>query len=630
MFKKNILIILLFIIITSILTYPLIFKITTHIPGFFSSDEPYAVLWDSWRIKHSLLNKISLRHTPLVVYPFGVDSNPFAKYFSYLYLGVLYLLSILTTPILTYNLQVFFNLFLSGVFTFLLIFYLTENRLTAVFGGIIFAFCPYQFMKIWQHLGLTYNQWLPLVLFTTILLKDRFSKKGALIFFLSLLLLLSFDFSIMYLAMVMILSFFFYLFCYGLKIKLFKGREILREEFRYFKRAFIIILIAIAILLPQFLSIFKNILNPSLEVPSAFNSYRRPFEDLFSQSARSLSYLLPAAVHPIFGKFTERFIGSTLYGISFTEHTLYLGWIPLILAFIAFRRWKMRRKEIKKYTNLGTVPLGGSVNSSGGDSPPYREDFYIGFFIFLAVVAWFFSQPPWWKFGPIKIYMPSFFMYKILPMFRAYCRFGIVVMLAVAVLAGYGLKFILERFKTQKSKITITTLFCGLVLFEFWNYPPFKVIDVSKVPAVYYWLKEQLGDFAIAEYPLDADSTNVMYIFYQTKHEKKIINGTIPGTYANKVAQTIRKLSNPHTAGVLKWMNVKYILVHKEDYLKSELIEEIEELDKISNNPGLKFLKSFSPQECPRKDIMCIQKTGPIDIYEVIAMPEQPSIAYEK
>jgi hypothetical protein len=280
---------------------------------------------------------------------------------------------------------------------------------------------------------------------------------------------------------------------------------------------------------------------------------------------------------------------------------------------------------MKKSQNIGTVPLGGSVNSSGGDSP-YREDFYIGFFVFLAIVAWFFSQPPWWKFGPLKIFMPSFFMYKILPMYRAYCRFGIVVMLAVAVLAGFGLKFILERFKSQKTKIALTCLFSGLVLFEFWNYPPFKVIDVSKVPAVYYWLKEQPGDFAIAEYPLDADSSNVMYLFYQTKHEKKIINGSNPGTFANNFAQTITRLSDSNTAATLKWMRVKYVLVHKEEYLKTELVEEIEEFNKIPLNAGLKLIKTFPPQECPRKDIVCVQKTGPIDVYEVVAMPIEPEV----
>ena len=192
-------------------------------------------------------------------------------------------------------------------------------------------------------------------------------------------------------------------------------------------------------------------------------------------------------------------------------------------------------------------------------------------------------------------------MYKILPTIRAYCRFGIVVMLAIAVLAGFGLKFILEKFKTQRVKVAITAFFCILVLFEFWNYPPFKVIDLSRTPAVYAWLKEQTGNLTIAEYPIDTDGANVMYMFYQTRHEKKIINGTIPWTYANRVAKTITKLSEPYTAAVLKWMGTKYVLVHKEDYLNTELTEDREELNKISDNTELRFIKSFPSQECPKQ-----------------------------
>jgi hypothetical protein len=199
-------------------------------------------------------------------------------------------------------------------------------------------------------------------------------------------------------------------------------------------------------------------------------------------------------------------------------------------------------------------------------------------------------------------------------------------MLAVAVLAGFGLKFILERFKSRKTKIAITCLFSGLVLFEFWNWPPYKIIDVSKVPAVYYWLKEEAGDFAIAEYPLDVNGPNEMYKFYQIKHEKKMINGTIPGTYPNALAQTITKLSVPHTVGVLKWLGVKYVLVHRDGYMETELIEEKKELDKIPHNPGLKLVRSFPVQECPQQDIMCVQKTGPIDVYEVIALPLEPRV----
>ena len=384
----------------------------------------------------------------------------------------------------------------------------------------------------------------------------------------------------------------------------------------FFKKAFVIIMMVFLLLSPQFFPIIKNMLKLSPAKPaSAHNLYHRPFEDLFSQSAKPLSYLLPSAFHPIFGKVTEQFLGSPLYGESFTEHTLYLGWIPLGLAFVAVKKWQKRRK-LQKQLTAGTVPV--------GDCPSDKENFYMGFFIFLAIVAWLFSQPPWWNIGPVKLHMPSFFMYKILPMYRAYCRFGIVVMLAVAVLAGFGLKFVLERCKTRKTKIALATLFCGLVLFEFWNWPPYKVIDVSKAPAVYDWLKGQPDDLVIAEYPLDADTPNEMYKFYQTKHEKKIINGTIPGTNANKIAQTIVKLSEPETASRLKWMGVKYVLVHHQEYLNTELTEKKEELIKIPKNKGLKLVKTFPPQECPNKDIMCVQKTGVIDVYEVAATPIPP------
>ncbi|MDI6606543.1 MAG: hypothetical protein QME65_05340, partial [Candidatus Omnitrophota bacterium] len=214
----------------------------------------------------------------------------------------------------------------------------------------------------------------------------------------------------------------------------------------------------------------------------------------------------------------------------------------------------------------------------------------------------------------------------LLPMFRAYARFGIVVMLAVAVLAGFGLKFILDKFRSQKSKVAITALCCGLVLFEFWNWPPYKVIDVSRVPEVYYWLKERPADFTIAEYPLDAIAPDQMYRFYQTVHGKKIINDTVPGTAANNLARSITELSHLRTAGILKWMQAKYVLVHRDRYLHTGLIKDKEEFDKISQNKGLKMIKSFPAQGCPQKDIMCVQKSGPVDVYEVAASPIEPEV----
>lgn len=598
--RKHVLSAILCIILIFILTYPLFLNIGRFIPSFFSADEPYGNIWEIWRINYSIFNKISIRSTQLIAFPFGLDMYSSA-YISYLWVVLVYLMNLFLKPLVIYNLQLITNLLLSFVFTYLIVYILTRgNFSTAIFSGIIFALCSFQFARMWQHLGLTYVEWIPSSLFGLILLRKSFNRRNILIFIISLFCLYSFDWNIMYIATITILSFLTFIILYNIKLHFINKKNIEYTDFAFVGKTVLLGIIIFIVFSFQFLPVIINRITLSgVTEAAAYNPYRRPLNDLFSQSAKPLSYFLPAATHPLFGRFTENFVGTELYGDSFTEHALYLGWTPLALAFIALRRWRRNRKA---------------------------EDFYIGFFIFLAIIAWLFSQPPWWKIGPIRIFMPSSFMYKILPMFRAYCRFGIVVMLAVAVLAGFGLKFILERFKSKKAKICVTTLLCGLVLFEFWNYPPFKVIDVSKVPEVYYWLKEQPRDIVIAEYPLDADSPNEMYKFYQTEHEKRIVNGTIPGTFANRIAEAITRLSEPRTAESLKWMGVKYVLVHTEDYKKTGLIEWREELNKIPQNPGLKFVKSFPSQNCPRKDIMCVRETGPVDVYEVVAQSVKPEV----
>ncbi len=595
--KRHILALVIFVGLMMIMSYPLIFNFNKFMPAFFSTDESYAIVWNSWRINFSLAHNLSLSHSDFTAYPLGTDCYP-RGFLSYPLFFYNYLLSILTTPVLTYNLQIFLNFILSAFITYLLVRNLTGNLLSGILGGIILGFCPFMFVRSWQHIGETYVWIMPLFLLLLFKLKTQDNLSIKILFVFSFI-LTTFNFDISYYVVVILGVFFIYSFLSGFW----------KQDKAYLKKIFLLMLAAFLLLSPQLYQILVNTFFSNRGLPSAFNIFYRPFEDLFMQSAKPLSYLLPAAVHPVFGKFTEQFIGSPLYGESFTEHTLYLGWVPLILAFIAFRKWRRAKRK-------------GGLEEN--------DRFYIGFFVLLALVAWFFSQPPWWRFGALKIYMPSFFMYKVLPMFRAYCRFGIVVMLAVSVLAGFGLKFLLARFKSIKTKTAVTVFCCGLVLFEFWNWPPYKVLDVSKVPEVYYWVKALPADCVIAEYPLDANGPNEMRKLYQVTHEHRMINGTIPGTFANKVSKTITNLSDARTAAVLKWLGVKYVIVHREDYLKDGSVAKKEELERIGKNPKLKLVKTFPAQGCPQKGIMCIRKTGPIDVYEIIAEPEKPRIAYEK
>lgn len=582
-------------------TYPLIIKIKDHIPGFYSTDEPFAALWSFWWLKYSWLKGLAGWDYSTLAVPFGINFVRFSIFPIWEFINKW--LAIFTNNVFPYNLEVLGSFLLAGILMYHLVLFLTKNRLCGIFSGVIYAFCPYHFVRAWQHLGLAQIQWMPLYILSLFMLSKNLKIKNMIFSAFCFYLVLSFDLYYAYFMFIVTIVFIVYLL---LSVK---------PEVAYCLRAlkmFLLMSIVLMIIsLPNLYAIYKVTMNIKTVGLKAEYSLVRPFQDLFTQSARPLSYLLPASVHPVFGKFTEMFVGSQLYGASLTEHMLYLGWIPLVLGFMAFKKWVKNRK---------LCPAGNK--SSSMEAP----DFYIGFFVMLAFVGWWFSQPPWWQIGPVKIYMPSFFMYKIIPSIRAYCRFGILVMLAIAVLAGFGLMYLLERYKGLKTKTAVTALFCGLVLFEFWTYPPYKIIDVSAVPAVYGWLKIQPDDTVIAEYPLETEGANLMYMFYQTRHEKKIINGTVPGTYANRLTKTITNLSQPHTAGVLRWMGARYVLVHREEYLNTELTSAKEELERIPNNKGLKFIRSFPKEECLQDNAVCTKKTGPIDVYEVIASPVPPKV----
>ena len=588
--KKSLIILLFFAFLTIVFTYPLILKLDSAISGFDSTLEPYGNLWNFWRINHSWHNDFSLSFTDLIAYPFGVSfKHNFPRV--YFWDAMTFLFGISLNHFAAYNTQILINFVLSGFFMYLLVFSLTKNNPASIFSGLIFTFCPQHFFRSWEHIGLSYFQWMPLYLFALFNLRNRTNLKNYILSTLALLAVASFDTHYFYYMIIATAVLFIVESFHMLRIK-----KKIKESKAFLKYLILTVITVVVLTIPQYWLYIRNIFSSSVS-PSSHNPFQRPFDDLFYQSSKPLGYLLPSVEHPIFGRFTEFFVGDFLFGHSFVEHTLYLGWTTIILSFIAFRLWKKRQK----------------IEVETTDSEK-RENFAIGYFLLLAIVAWFFSQPPWWKIGSFRIFMPSFLMYKVLPMVRANCRFGILVLFASSVLAGFGLKSILDKIRTNSKKTVVAVCFCGLILFEFFHIPSEHVIDLSATPVVYEWLKAQRGDFVIAEYPLDTEGQVVSYLFNQTKHQKKMINGTFPGTTANDISRLITKLSGPKTAGILKWLDVKYVVVHKEKYEKSGLIESKEELRRIKRNRKLKFVISF----------------GNVDVYEVIAKPIDPSTILEK
>ncbi len=216
-----------------------------------------------------------------------------------------------------------------------------------------------------------------------------------------------------------------------------------------------------------------------------------------------------------------------------------------------------------------------------------------------------FSHSPYTEIGPFRILFPSYFMYRIAPMFRCYARFGIVVMLCVSALAGIGLASILEKIRSSKRRRIFLSVIFLLIFIEFAPALPAPMVNAVDPPPVYEWLAKQEGDFTIAEYPLEDDQE---YFFWQRIHQKRLVNGAQPGTYADEVRKEIIDILKPETPGILKYLGTRYIIFHPDKYLKSEDVPVIGEVPDVSKQRGLKLIKTF-------------EDAG---VYEVVVEPIKP------
>lgn len=563
--RLEIFIFIFFVLITIILTYPLILNLNHSI---FSDPEwtfdSLGSLYGIWWWKFAWKNGFRIGFNHLIAHPFGNDSSHLPAQPGIPY--PLLLLSLIGNEFLAYNIFILISYILSAVFTFYLVYYLTRNKLGSMVSGIIFSFCQNHSLHAFSHLGLAVIQWMPLFILTLVVLNEKVNYKYAVLCASTFSLVTLSNYYYGYFMLIFAACFIIYKIIFIFRYNHAKiNKSIL---LKIIKIAAVITLVITAFMLPFALSTIQNAFGKERQIETTSNVYKRPYNDLFKYSARVYDYILPSEYHPIFGKFTLGIVKKITGGQRhWSERTLYLGITPIFLAIVAVLGWKRKPKP---------SPIKD------------KEDFYIPLFLFTGAAAFYCSLAPVVKLWAIKVPTPSFLLYNIAPMFRVYARMGFVVTLCMAILAGYGLKYILLKFRTNVAKTTVALTFSILIFLEYTVIPPFRNVDFSKTPAVYKWLSFLPENTVIAEYPLvhSIDEKNYRYLFYQRIHKKRMINGAREGTLADDLRKSIRDIKNPLTSQILRYLSVDYVIVHKDDY-------DNKDIEEISNTPGLAPAREF-------------------------------------
>jgi hypothetical protein len=232
-----------------------------------------------------------------------------------------------------------------------------------------------------------------------------------------------------------------------------------------------------------------------------------PRADLFRYSAKWWSYLVPAVGHPLLGAAAQRLWTAAGVGDGLLEQQVSLGWGIVALGLIAVCSWLVP-------VFRGLVP-GGDVRQ-----PPSLTRAPVLAAVALAALVC--SLSPERTIGAFTFVRPSALLYTVVPMFRAYARFGVVVQLMAALLAGIGVDRLL-RAGTTRAQIGCAAL-VALAAVEY-AVPPSALWRDALPTAAHRWVAQQDDRVRVLDCtPLTQESESVQWL---TGHRVTLLGGAI-------------------------------------------------------------------------------------------------------
>jgi hypothetical protein len=149
--------------------------------------------------------------------------------------------------------------------------------------------------------------------------------------------------------------------------------------------------------------------------------------------------------------------------------------------------------------------------------------------------------------------------------FRAPGRWSLVFVLPFALLAGLGARAVAERLPRRWSQLAPAALL-GVMLVELSLVPlPWHLFPPR--PAVYDWLRDEPGDFAILQLPIHEKGADAWAMLWATYHGKRLVNGhggfALPN-WEELVAAADARDPERLASAIRAIYPVRYVVVHRD------------------------------------------------------------------
>ena len=146
-------------------------------------------------------------------------------------------------------------------------------------------------------------------------------------------------------------------------------------------------------------------------------------------------------------------------------------------------------------------------------------------------------------------------------------RMGVLVGFSLAVLAGFGVAWLMPRLRSRALRVAVPVVLTLVMLLEYQAGPIWLGPVSSTMPAIYEDLLADRGDAPtsnIVELPFATNDTTHMY--YSTFHWQTLLNGYsgfFPPTYFDLI-EKLKTFPDRTSLDALGVRNTQYVLIHGE------------------------------------------------------------------
>jgi hypothetical protein len=525
-YKATALILLAFMVLAVVMTWPLASQLDSHFPGDLDREDHWVHQWTFWWVKQAIVTGQNPLFTRLMFFPDGVSLS--SHNIPWLNIAAWLPLQTIFGQTAAYNL-VFLATFVFNAFAgYLLALDVTKSRWAAFVGGIVFGFWPYT-ISHFDHPNLIVIGWIPLSLLylRRTLRTNRSTDMLLTVLFVVLAGITRWQHLIL---SAFVLGF------YSLWVLV---ADKSNRSFQTIKRLMqIAVLSGIALLVLSTPLILDRLSQGDTSSLLHFET---------DGQVDILAYFTPSRYHPLWG---DSILNTSLFN-SFRYNTLYipfLGFLTLILAVIGLIGERRKSLVWGGMALFLAVMAMGSILRVGGELYPQIPLPY-------RLIE---------EFDPVRL-------------IRRTDRFNIILSIPISILVSLAIFVMRSRINSRFVANGITLLLASIILFEALPLP-LPTISIGETPAWYDTLASEQGEFAIVDLPLKRIPFK-KYMFYQISHGKPTVQGRLSRvpTSAYEYIETVPFLAylrSPNSVGpptgniseqlqMLSDVNVRYIVAHK-------------------------------------------------------------------